>query len=100
MQTTTAMHTCPSCSSDLVQPSNWREQGDGRWLVELHCPECNWWDCDSYSQREVDRYDEELDRAGQELIEGLRALTRANMEEEMERFSLALASDGILPEDF
>ena len=94
------MHTCPSCSSVLVQPSSWREQPDGHWLVELHCPECEWWDCDSFSQREVDRYDEELDRGAQELIEDLRALTRANMEEEMERFALALDSGGLLPEDF
>ena len=54
----------------------------------------------TYSQSEVDRYDEELDRGGQELIEDLRALTRANMEDEAERFAGALASDSILPEDF
>jgi hypothetical protein len=94
------MHTCPSCSSILVQPVNWQEQSDGAWLVELRCPECEWWDCESFSQGEVDRYDEELDRGGKELIEDLRALTRANMEEEMEHFALALASDAILPEDF
>ena len=52
------------------------------------------------SQSEVDHYDEELDRGGQELIEDLRALTRANMEEEADRFAGALASDSILPEDF
>ena len=94
------MHTCPDCSSILVQPVNWQEQSDGAWLVELRCPECEWWDCDTFSQRDVDRYDEELDRGGKELIEDLRALTRANMEEEMERFALALDSDGLLPEDF
>jgi len=94
------MHACPSCSSALVQPVNWHEQGDGHWNVELRCPECEWWGRDSYSQTEVDCYDEELDRGGQELIEDLRALTRANMEEEADRFAGALASDSILPEDF
>jgi RNase P subunit RPR2 len=94
------MHACPSCSSALVQPANWHEQGDGYWNVELRCPECEWWGRDSYSQTEVDRYDEELDRGGQELIEDLRALTRANMEDEADRFAMALASDSILPEDF
>lgn len=94
------MHACPSCSSALVQPANWHEQGDGQWNVELRCPECEWWGRDSYSQTEVDHYDEELDRGGQELIEDLRALTRANMEDEAERFAGALASDSILPEDF
>jgi hypothetical protein len=94
------MHACPTCSSTLVQPINWHEQGDAHWNVELRCPECEWWGRDSYSQTEVDRYDEELDRGGQELIEDLRALTRANMEDEAERFAAALASDSILPEDF
>jgi RNase P subunit RPR2 len=94
------MHACPSCSSVLVQPVNWHEQSDGSWNVELRCPECEWWGRDSYSQTEVDRYDEELDRGGQELIEDLRALTRANMEDEADRFAMALASDSILPEDF
>jgi RNase P subunit RPR2 len=94
------MHHCPSCSSVLVQPINWHEQGEGCWHVELRCPECDWWGRDSYSQSEVDQYDEELDRGGQELIEDLRALTRANMEEEADRFAGALASDSILPEDF
>jgi RNase P subunit RPR2 len=94
------MHSCPTCSSVLVQPVNWHEQGDGAWNVELRCPECEWWGRDTYSQAEVDRYDEELDRGGQELIEDLRSLTRANMEEEADRLRMALATDCILPEDF
>jgi hypothetical protein len=51
------------------------------------------------SQSEVDHYDEQLDGRS-ELIEDLRALTRANMEEEADRLAGALASDSILPEDF
>jgi hypothetical protein len=94
------MHSCPECTSILVQPINWHEQGEGYWNVELRCPECEWWGRESFSQDEVDAYDEELDRGGQELIEDLRALTRANMEEEADRFALALANDRILPEDF
>src|SRR5262245_460000 len=35
-----AMHTCPSCNSAMVQPTNWHEQGDTNWHVELRCPEC------------------------------------------------------------
>jgi hypothetical protein len=99
-RSTQGMHACPDCSSELVQPVNWHEQGGGDWHVELRCPECEWWGTGTYSQSDVDAYDEELDRGGQELIEDLRALTRANMEEEADRFALALASDSILPEDF
>jgi hypothetical protein len=99
-KSSTGMHTCPTCSSNLVQPANWHEQGDGCWNVELRCPECEWRGRDSYSQSEVDAYDEELDCGGRELTEDLRDLTRANMEDEANRFAMALASDSILPEDF
>src|SRR5262245_35582314 len=95
-----AMHTCPSCNSSMVHPINWHEQGDANWHVELRCPECEWFGSGSYTQGEVDRYDEELDRGGQELMEDLRALTRSNMEDEADRFGAALTSNSILPEDF
>ena len=94
------MHACPSCSSSLVQPVNWHEQGDGHWNVELRCPECEWRSRGSYAQTDVDYYDKELDRGCQELAEDLRAVRRANMQEEADRFAAALAADRILPEDF
>ena len=94
------MHSCPACESTLVQPVNWFEQGEGRWHVDLRCPECDWWGRGAFNQGEVDRFDEELDRGAQELVEDLRSLTRANMEEEADSLAMALASDSILPEDF
>ncbi len=99
-QSANGMHCCPNCDSILVQPVNWHEQGDGHWNVELRCPECEWWGRGSYSQYEVDRYDDEIDRGDQELIGDLRAVIRANMKEEADRFAAALATDSILPEDF
>ena len=82
-----------------MQPVSW-ERADGHWNVELRCPECEWWGRDSYSQEEVDRYKDEIDRGDQELMKDLRALIRANMSEEADRFATALATDSILPEDF
>jgi hypothetical protein len=99
-QSANGMHGCPNCDSILVQPVNWHEQGDGLWNFQLRCPECEWWGRDNYSRTEVDRYDEELDRGSQALIGDLRALIRANMTEEADRFAAALATDSILPEDF
>ena len=99
-QSANGMHGCPNCDSILVQPVNWHEQGNGLWNFELRCPECEWWGRDSYSQDEIDRYSLELDRGDQELIGDLRALIWANMNEEADRFAAALATDGILPEDF
>jgi hypothetical protein len=94
------MHCCPNCASILVQPVDWYEEGESRWNVELRCPECEWSGRDCYSQNEVDRFDEEFDRGSHLLIEDLRALTRANMREEADRFVTALAADSLLPEDF
>jgi hypothetical protein len=94
------MHVCPSCDSPLVQPVQWFEQGEGHWHVELRCPECGWWGRGSFNQTEVDRFDEQLDSGAQELIEDLRALTRANMEQEIDTFAEALSADLVLPEDF
>ena len=99
-QPANGMHCCPNCGSVLAQPVNWHEQGEGYWNVELRCPECEWWGRGSYSQDEVDRYMDEIDRGDQELMENLRALIRANMSEEADRFATALATDSILPEDF
>ena len=83
-----------------MQPVSWQERGDGIWDLELRCPQCEWRGRDSYSLEELDRYDEELDRGAKQLIEDLHSLTRANMNEEADRFAMALASDSILPEDF
>jgi hypothetical protein len=99
-RTREGMHVCESCSSVLVQPVKWFEEGDGNWHVQLRCPECEWRGHGTFAQPVVDRFDEELDRGGHELIESLRALTRANMADEADRFAEALASNTILPEDF
>ena len=46
------------------------------------------------------RFDDVLDAGTDALLEDLGRLQRANMEEELRRFNLALAGDLILPEDF
>ena len=53
-----------------------------------------------FDQDTVERFDEELDRGTDKLVDDLKRLIRANMEEEIERFSRALRGDHILPEDF
>ncbi len=53
-----------------------------------------------FDQATVDRFDERLDHGTEALVLDLKRLTHANMEEEIERFSFALASDAIWPMDF
>ena len=94
------LHICPDCDSHLVYPTDWDEHDAVHWEVSLRCPSCEWQAIDLFAQDVVDRFDEELDRGTEALVRDLKQLTRANMEDEIERFVRALASDGLLPEDF
>ena len=94
------LHVCPSCSSQLVYPTDWAPASNRRWQVALRCPECEWNGGGSYSQEVVDRLDEELEHGTQSVLDDLNTLVRANMEDQINRFVSALGADQILPEDF
>ena len=68
--------------------------------MQLRCPNCEWSIVGLFDQDTVDRFDEELDHGTELLVRDLKRLTRANMEEEVDRFTSALASDAIWPMDF
>ena len=94
------LHVCGSCTSELVYPVEWEEASDTHWEVALRCPNCEWSGTGRFAQACVERFDEELDRGTEALVRDLKRLTRANMEEEVDRFLRALNADAILPEDF
>jgi hypothetical protein len=96
----TALHVCPACSSQLVVPVAWQEAGRAHWDVTLVCPNCDWLGGGVYDEDQVERFDEELDRGTEALVRDLRRLTRANMEDDVDRFVAALAADAIWPMDF
>ena len=94
------LHICPECDAHLVYPTDWSEHDTVHWEVSLRCPNCEWEATDLYAQDVVDRFDEELDLGTEALVRDLKRLTRANMEEEIDRFVHALSVDGLLPEVF
>jgi hypothetical protein len=94
------LHVCPDCKRELVYPVEWEESSSTHWEVLLRCPSCEWNEVGVFDQATVDRFDEQLDLGTEALIRDLKRLTRANMEEEIDRFSSALTADLILPEDF
>src|SRR5438132_12452631 len=94
------LHICPGCDSDLVYPVHWSEADQMNWEVALRCPDCEWFETGVFDQDTVERFDEELDRGTDELVDDLRRLIYANMEEEIDRFCEALGKDHVLPEDF
>lgn len=99
-QAETGLHVCPDCASSLVAPVAWEQAGPREWAVTIQCPNCEWWDADVFDEATVERFDEELDRGTEALVRDLLRLTRANMEDDVERFAAALRADAILPEDF
>jgi hypothetical protein len=94
------LHVCPSCTSHLVFPTDWAPADRTSWSVQLRCPDCEWHGGGVYAQEIVDRFDEELDSGTEQLLGDLTLLTRANMEEQVERFVTALNAGWIVPEDF
>ena len=94
------LHVCGDCASELVFPVEWEEASDTHWEVSLRCPNCEWTSVGVYAQETVDRFDEHLDRGTEAVVRDLKRLTRANMEDEVERFSKAIHAGAILPEDF
>jgi hypothetical protein len=94
------LHVCPDCDRALVYPVEWEEASPTHWEVQLRCPNCEWLTVGLYDQETVDRFDERLDQGTEALVRDLKRLTRANMEEEVDRFASALDSDAIWPMDF
>jgi uncharacterized protein (DUF2236 family) len=94
------LHVCPECDKALVYPVEWEEASPTHWDVQLRCPNCEWLTVGLYDQETVDRFDAHLDHGTEALVRDLKRLTRANMEDEIERFSAALAADAIWPMDF
>jgi hypothetical protein len=94
------LHVCPDCDARLVYPVHWTEVDRATWEVMLRCPNCEWLTTGVFDQETVERFDEELDRGTDSLVDDLKRLIHANMEEDIERFAHALARDHILPEDF
>ena len=97
---TTELHVCDACGSDLVYPLDWEPTPNRRWAISLRCPDCETVAEGIYEQRVVDRFDEQLDRGTEQILDDLTLLTRANMEDQVERFVAALHAGHILAEDF
>ena len=94
------LHVCPSCSSELVYPTEWEEAGPEHWCVNLRCPNCEWTRSGVFSQDVADRFDEALEAGSETLTRDYRRLVGANMAEDVARFVKALEADAILPMDF
>lgn len=96
----TDLHVCPECASTLVYPVSWEERPGERWSIERRCPDCEWHEVAEYDQVEVECFDDVLNHGTERLLMALRGLSRANMEDDVERLIEAIGDDQILPMDF
>lgn len=95
------LHVCPSCGSELVQPTCWEQAGDrGHWRLWRRCPECEWGEDAVHGEAEIDAFDERLDEGTRELAEELKGLVHENMERLEATFTAALEADLIGADDF
>jgi hypothetical protein len=94
------LHVCFHCAGELVYPLDWAEEGSRHWRIALRCPECEARREGVFEQAAVEELDEVLDRATGALLNDLKQLTQANMEDEVEFFIRALDADLIVPSDF
>jgi hypothetical protein len=94
------LQMCPECDRNLVYPVEWEEASETHWEVLLRCPNCEWTEVGQFDHATVDQFDEQLDLGTEVVLNDLKRLERANMEDEIERFAHALQSDALLPEDF
>ena len=91
---------CGACDSTLVQPIDHERISARCWQVELRCPECESFATGVFTDDELAAYDEQFELGVDALLADLRALTAANLEDEIERFAAALHAGLIVAADF
>lgn len=96
----TPVTCCPACGHDRVQPTDWTEIGTAHWRVSLRCPDCELRREELFGQDELDEFDIALDEGTRAVAADLDLLARANMADDVERFTNAVTAGHIVPEDF
>ncbi|HEV7461278.1 MAG TPA: hypothetical protein VGN78_12125 [Solirubrobacteraceae bacterium] len=94
------LERCPECASNLVYPYDWDDSDERAYVLALRCPNCEWTEIGTYEWDSVRRLDERLDHGERAMMADLAALTRANVEEDFDRFIAALRDDHVWPMDF
>ena len=95
-----ALLECRGCSSRLMYPTGCEEHDEGRWYVELTCPDCGIARTRVFDAGMLDALDRELDQAESDMRADLERLGAANMADYVSRFVSALNADAIHPIDF
>lgn len=94
------LSACPECGGGFVQHIEAEPIDGGRWRLVLRCPDCLWSAESVHDHEEVLRFDSELELGEVLLARALHLFESENMAEWVERFSVALSQDRVVPADF
>jgi hypothetical protein len=97
-----ALHVCPDCRSELVQPLEWKQADGnrGHWHLLRRCPECEWRGDAVHGPHEINAYDDVLDAGTLALMSELRTLEQEAMSALADTLAEALELDLIGADDF
>ena len=95
------LHVCPDCDRTFVVPLAVLDViDDDRYLVELACTSCGWAAVRPEREERLEALDREVDRHLADMRDALELAELTRRLEEIDRFTLALRADLVLPEDF
>ena len=96
-----AICTCaPNAPPSSSIPSPGTRPSGSRWEVSLRCPNCEWAPTDTFEEEPSSASTRRSTAAPRRSSPTCAQLTRANMEDDVERFIAALNAEYVLPEDF
>jgi hypothetical protein len=91
---------CPECGADSVHPVYWESFGETHWWMALRCGTCATGAEVLVDDAAAQRFDRDLDRAQDEIVDAADRLELEIMTAEVDAFTTALASDLIHADDF
>src|SRR5687768_12647930 len=95
-----ALHVCPLCRGDFVNPTRWDPESAELWRVELRCGACGY-EHETVIGPELTRMlDKSLDKGFDTIAETADQLQTESMTAWVESFSEALQRDDIVASDF
>lgn len=91
---------CPGCTQQFLYPTEALEVDAWHFAVGFECANCDWTGGGIFDDEYLEKVDMALDKATQDVVSLLKALTNYNRGQEIEAFVKALAHDAIDADDF
>ena len=91
---------CVACGADFVYAQDRRDQGDGRWSLDLRCGACQHQRVVLMTPRMIARFDRDVDRGRSAIARALGRIDLERMAEQGAAFARALEGDLIDADDF